>query len=81
MGGLAAAAALRRVGIDVTVYEQATQLTLKAQQLADDPWLHPANVVHDLPAQIVLLRLELLSGGALAAGGCNSECFEREYLV
>src|SRR5258708_38814212 len=25
MGGLAAAAALRRVGIDVTVYEQATQ--------------------------------------------------------
>src|ERR1700736_2751580 len=27
MGGLAAAAALRRVGIDVTVYEQATQFT------------------------------------------------------
>jgi len=25
MGGLAAAAALRRVGIDVTVYEQTTQ--------------------------------------------------------
>ena len=27
MGGLASAAALRRVGIDVTVYEQATQFT------------------------------------------------------
>jgi NADPH-dependent 2,4-dienoyl-CoA reductase/sulfur reductase-like enzyme len=27
MGGLASAAALRRVGIDVTVYEQASQFT------------------------------------------------------
>src|SRR3954466_5684398 len=41
------------------------RLSLDAQQFADDPWLHPADIVHDLPAQGVVLGLVLLPGHAL----------------
>ena len=49
MGGLAAAAALRRVGIDVTVYEQAAQfarvLTPSARRIIERLWPGPVAIV------------------------------------
>src|SRR5215213_7344815 len=56
-------------------------LALDAQQLADDPWLHPTDVIHDLPAQIVVLGLVWLPGHALATRRGNSVCFQRDVMT
>src|SRR4051794_38239066 len=61
------------------------RLSLDAQQLADDPWLHPADIVHDLPAQGVVLGLVLLRGyalgGSLAASRRNPVFLQRDVMA